>query len=39
LKPGAGGRGKIVVHFHDHDEFERLRRLLCGTTAQRSQAG
>jgi len=24
------GRGKIVVHFHTHDEFERLRRLFCG---------
>ncbi len=26
------GRGKIVVHFHTHDEFERLRRLFCGET-------
>ncbi len=30
LKHGAGGKGKIVIHFSGHEEFERLQRQLCG---------
>ncbi|MBN1395673.1 MAG: ParB/RepB/Spo0J family partition protein [Pirellulales bacterium] len=26
----ARGRGQLVVHFRDHDEFERLKRHVCG---------
>ena len=25
----ARGRGKLVIHFGNHEEFERLRRYLC----------
>jgi ParB family transcriptional regulator, chromosome partitioning protein len=32
------GRGRIVVHFSNHDEFERLRQLLNGQHAGGSQA-
>lgn len=39
LKHAAGGRGKIVIHFTSHDEFERLQRQLCGQAKHRSQAG
>jgi ParB family chromosome partitioning protein len=39
LKHSPGGRGKIVIHFQDHDEFERLHQLLCSSTKHRSQAG
>lgn len=30
LTHNARGRGKLVIHFNDHDEFERLREHLCG---------
>jgi ParB family chromosome partitioning protein len=30
VKEGGKGRGKIVVHFNSHEEFERLRSQLCG---------
>jgi ParB family chromosome partitioning protein len=41
VKQSRRGRGKIVVHFTSHEEFERLRGLLCGETAEvhRRQAG
>lgn len=41
LREGARGRGKIVIHFNSHDEFERLRAILCGESgrARGSQAG
>lgn len=41
LREGARGRGKIVIHFNSHDEFDRLRMILCGeqTAARGSQAG
>ena len=29
LTHGAGGKGKIVIAFKNHNEFERLRELLC----------
>jgi len=38
LKQTTAGRGKIVIHFASHDEFERLRDYLIGGEAQ-SQAG
>ncbi|MCL4158294.1 UNVERIFIED_CONTAM: hypothetical protein GTU68_039236, partial [Idotea baltica] len=28
IKPGAKERGQIVIHYSNHDEFERLRQLL-----------
>jgi hypothetical protein len=28
LSQTAKGRGKITIHFKNHDEFERLRQLL-----------
>ena len=34
LREGAKGRGKIVVHFNSHEEFERLRAILCGETGR-----
>ena len=36
-----GGRGKLVIHFASHDEFERLRRHICDPdqTLPRSQVG
>jgi ParB family chromosome partitioning protein len=30
LRHNARGRGKLVIQFRNHDEFERLRDLLCG---------
>ncbi len=32
IRQSKKGRGKIVVHFSDHDEFDRLRALLNGTS-------
>ncbi len=31
IKHGAKGHGKIVIHFADHSEFERLRDYICGS--------
>jgi ParB family chromosome partitioning protein len=31
IRQSKKGRGKIIVHFSDHDEFDRLRALLSGT--------
>ncbi len=41
IRESGKGRGKIVVHFSGHDEFERLRTLLCdaGGADLRSEAG
>jgi len=33
LKANARGRGKLVIHFANHDEFDRLRDCLTDTTA------
>lgn len=33
IRQSKKGRGKIVVHFSDHDEFDRLRALLNGSTS------
>ena len=40
IRQSKKGRGKIVVHFSDHDEFDRLRTLLNGTaTLRQDQQG
>jgi ParB family chromosome partitioning protein len=38
LSQTAKGRGKISIHFKNHDEFERLRQLLTAGTLGTSQA-
>lgn len=30
IRPSPGGRGKIVIHFPSHEEFERIRSILTG---------
>lgn len=30
IRHGRGGRGKLVIHFRNHDEFDRLREHICG---------
>ncbi len=32
------GRGKLVVHFKNHDEFERLRRQVCGAPEDQARS-
>jgi len=41
LSHNARGRGKLVVHFRNHEEFEQLRRHICdpGRPAAQSHAG
>jgi ParB family chromosome partitioning protein len=39
LKLSRSGRGKIIIHFNSHDEFERLMNFICPTRQQRGQAG
>ena len=41
IRQGSRGRGRIVVHFSNHDEFERLRQLLGGPSVDspRAEAG
>jgi ParB family chromosome partitioning protein len=40
LRLGTKGRGRIVVHFTSHEEFERIHAHLCGEAiGQRSRAG
>jgi len=40
VKPGAKGKGKIVIHFSSHEEFDRLRTYFGGDDgAQRGRAG
>jgi len=29
IRQGSRGRGKIVIHFSGHEEFDRIRQLLC----------
>jgi ParB family transcriptional regulator, chromosome partitioning protein len=33
VRQGGKGRGKIVIHFSSHEEFERLQEMLCGQPA------
>ncbi len=35
----AKGRGKIVIHFSNHDEFDRIRQHLTHSSHHKSQAG
>ncbi len=37
IREGAKGRGRIVLHFANHAEFERLQQLLCGPTSAGQQ--
>ena len=41
LTHDARGRGKLVIHFDSHEEFERIRRQLCepGGPSVQIQAG
>lgn len=40
LKQAGEGRGRIVIHFNSHEEFERLRGQIAATAGQlKSQAG
>jgi ParB family transcriptional regulator, chromosome partitioning protein len=41
IMSNARGRGKLVIHFRDHDEFDRVRDHICGNagTDARSQVG
>jgi len=40
LRHNSRGRGKLVIHFRSHDEFDRLRELLCDTKpSARARAG
>lgn len=38
VRQGAKGRGKIVIHFANADEFERLYQYLCAETVGHSQS-
>jgi len=38
LKQGARGRGKVTIHFKNHDEFDRLLGLLQGEAPQLTKA-
>ncbi len=39
LRQSAKGKGKLTIHFKNHDEFERIRRQLCGHDQSQSHAG
>jgi ParB family chromosome partitioning protein len=39
LKHSRTGRGKIIIHYASHDEFERLQRMFSPTAPARIQAG
>ena len=39
IKHGAKGHGKIVIHFADHAEFERLRDYICGSEVSNRAVG
>lgn len=39
IRQTAKGRGRVVVHFSSHDEFERLREFLCEARPRRAVAG
>jgi ParB family chromosome partitioning protein len=39
LRQGARGKGRIVIHFNTHREFERLHKLLAETNEPARQAG
>jgi len=33
LKQGTRGKGKLVLHFRSHDEFDRIHKILCDQSA------
>ena len=39
LRQTTRGKGRITIHFGDHDEFERLRSLLIGDPAGKTDVG
>ena len=39
LTHNARGRGKLVIHFSSHEEFERVRQHVCGPGPSASEAG
>jgi ParB family chromosome partitioning protein len=39
LSQTAKGRGRITIHFKNHNEFERLRQMLTGGTIPQQQVG
>jgi ParB family chromosome partitioning protein len=39
LREGSRGRGKIVVHFNSHEEFERLRAIFSGEVRRDRASG
>ncbi len=41
ITSNARGRGKLVIHFRDHEEFDRVRAHICGSAGPdvRSQVG
>ena len=39
VRQAAKGRGRIVIHFRSHDEFERLRQSLTGSSELERKAG
>lgn len=39
LTHNARGRGKLVIHFSSHEEFDRLRQHVCGPGPSASEAG
>ncbi len=39
IRQSSRGRGRIVIHFSNHEEFDRLRSLLTDSTPTRSEAG
>jgi ParB family chromosome partitioning protein len=38
VKQGGKGRGKIIIHFASHEEFDRLQELLCPTSHERRKS-
>ena len=39
VRPGAKGRGKIVIHFTSHEEFDRLQDLMMDSSQSQSKVG
>jgi len=39
IREKAGGKGKIVVHFNNHDEFQRLLTQLANRAAEQRRVG
>lgn len=39
IRHGKGGRGKLVIQFRNHEEFERVRQHICGPALPSQAAG